>query len=123
VDFLPIAALQIECDRGKFAYQLMSEWHLEIGLGRSAHRLQKVSDPALTYDCAFRLGQTDIGLDAPVGRSGLSHASLVDGEGPFYAVEVPPSYVPPISESRSFANHCTRITFTYGGVPIDEDMH
>jgi hypothetical protein len=90
---------------------------------RSIRSRLQVSDPALTYDCVFRLGQTGIGLDAPVGRSGLSHASLVDGEGPFYAVEVQPSYVPPISESRSFANHCTRITFTYGGVPIDQDMH
>jgi hypothetical protein len=43
------------------------------------------------YDRAVRRGQTDIGLDAPIGRGGLPPASLVDGEGPFYAMEVQPS--------------------------------
>lgn len=45
------------------------------------------------YDSAVRLGQSDVKLDAPVGRGGLPPASLVDGEGPFYAMEVQPSYV------------------------------
>ncbi|KAJ5638148.1 hypothetical protein N7490_008027 [Penicillium lividum] len=58
------------------------------------------------YDQVVRLGNTSIGLDAPVGRGGPPPASLVDGEGPFYAMEVQPS-----------------ITFTYGGILIDKHGH
>lgn len=54
------------------------------------------------YDRAVRLGDADVVLDAPVGRGGTPPASLVEGEGPFYAMEVQPS-----------------ITFTYGGVAVD----
>jgi hypothetical protein len=43
------------------------------------------------YDRVVRQGQTDATLDAPVGRGGQPPASLVDGEGPFYAMEVQPS--------------------------------
>lgn len=43
------------------------------------------------YDQVVRLGKTNVGLDAPVGRGGPPPASLVDGEGPFYAMEVQPS--------------------------------
>jgi hypothetical protein len=39
-------------------------------------------------DRVVRRGQTDIGLDAPVGCGGPPRASLVDGEGPFFAMEV-----------------------------------
>ncbi|KAJ5945968.1 hypothetical protein N7454_002807 [Penicillium verhagenii] len=55
------------------------------------------------YDQAVRLGKTNVGLDAPVGRGGSPPVPLVDGEGPFYAMEVQPS-----------------ITFTYGGVAINK---
>ncbi|KAJ5557252.1 hypothetical protein N7494_001167 [Penicillium frequentans] len=58
------------------------------------------------YDQVVRLGKTNVGLDAPVGRGGPPPASLVDGEGPFYAMEVQPS-----------------ITFTYGGISIDKHGH
>ncbi|OGE56808.1 hypothetical protein PENARI_c002G09119 [Penicillium arizonense] len=58
------------------------------------------------YDRVVRQGQTDATLDAPVGRGGQPPASLVDGEGPFYAMEVQPS-----------------ITFTYGGISIDSQGH
>ena len=43
------------------------------------------------YDRAIRLGQQDITLDAPIGRGGPAPTSLVEGEGPFYAMEVQPS--------------------------------
>lgn len=75
------------------------------------------------YDRVVRLGQTDIALDAPVGRGGLPPASLVDAEGPFYAMEVQPSYVPPNSPKMIFTDWCTRITFTYGGISIDTRGH
>ncbi|KAJ5742807.1 uncharacterized protein N7511_011208 [Penicillium nucicola] len=58
------------------------------------------------YDQAMRLGQKHISLDAPVGRGGPPPAPLVDGNGPFYAIEVQPS-----------------ITFTYGGIAIDTQGH
>ncbi|KAL2802511.1 FAD binding domain-containing protein [Aspergillus granulosus] len=45
-------------------------------------------------------------LDAPVGRGGQPPSALVEGEGPFYAMEVQPS-----------------ITFTYGGIKIDQQGH
>ncbi|OQD79968.1 hypothetical protein PENANT_c041G07659 [Penicillium antarcticum] len=58
------------------------------------------------YDQVMRLGHKHISLDAPVGRGGPQPAPLVDGEGPFYAIEVQPS-----------------ITFTYGGIAIDTQGH
>ncbi|KAJ5699144.1 hypothetical protein N7462_001149 [Penicillium macrosclerotiorum] len=54
------------------------------------------------YDQFVRLGKRNLVLDAPTGQFGLSPAPLVEGEGPFYAMEVQPS-----------------ITFTYGGILID----
>ncbi|KAJ5657393.1 uncharacterized protein N7484_001042 [Penicillium longicatenatum] len=58
------------------------------------------------YDEVVRLGKTNVGLDAPVGRGGSPPVPLVEGEGPFYAMEVQPS-----------------ITFTYGGILIDKHGH
>ncbi|KAJ5213775.1 hypothetical protein N7449_000944 [Penicillium cf. viridicatum] len=58
------------------------------------------------YDRVVRLGDKGISLDAPIGRACLTPTPLVDGEGPFYAMEVQPS-----------------ITFTYGGVAIDAKGH
>ncbi|OJJ84462.1 FAD-dependent oxidoreductase [Aspergillus glaucus CBS 516.65] len=59
------------------------------------------------YDRVVRQkGGNGLGLDAPVGRGGLPPASLVEGDGPFYAIEVQPS-----------------ITFTYGGINIDKQGH
>ena len=43
------------------------------------------------YDQKVRLGQEDIILDAPTGRGGSKPSPLVDGDGPFYAMEVQPS--------------------------------
>jgi hypothetical protein len=43
------------------------------------------------YDLAIRLGDTDIPLDAAVGRGGPPPVPLVDGEGPFFVMEVQPS--------------------------------
>ncbi|KAL5357113.1 hypothetical protein BJX96DRAFT_181215 [Aspergillus floccosus] len=54
------------------------------------------------YDRAIRLGDKTAVLDAPVGQGGAPPAPLVDGDGPFFAMEVQPS-----------------ITFTYGGIAID----
>ncbi|CAG8113691.1 unnamed protein product [Penicillium olsonii] len=58
------------------------------------------------YDRVVRQGNTSIALDAPVGRGGPPPVPLVDGEGPFYAMEVQPS-----------------ITFTYGGIAINDKGH
>ncbi|RFU26077.1 hypothetical protein B7463_g10261, partial [Scytalidium lignicola] len=58
------------------------------------------------YDQAVRLGDLSTSLDAPVGRSGPVPVPLIDGEGPFYVMEVQPS-----------------ITFTYGGIAIDSKGH
>ncbi|KAE8380414.1 hypothetical protein BDV26DRAFT_302845 [Aspergillus bertholletiae] len=54
------------------------------------------------YDRVIRLGDKTSTLDAPVGKAGKPPVSLVEGEGPFFVMEVQPS-----------------ITFTYGGVLID----
>jgi hypothetical protein len=43
------------------------------------------------YDQVIRLGLKQIPMDAPVGRGGLPPTPLVDGQGPFYAIEVQPS--------------------------------
>lgn len=45
------------------------------------------------YDKVMRGGNTSISLDAPAGRTGTPPVPLVDGEGPFYAMEVQPSSV------------------------------
>ncbi|OQE84158.1 hypothetical protein PENNAL_c0027G08329 [Penicillium nalgiovense] len=58
------------------------------------------------YDRVVRLGDKSISLEAPIGRAGSPPTPLVDGEGPFYAMEVQPS-----------------ITFTYGGIAIDAKGH
>ncbi|KAL4755683.1 FAD-dependent oxidoreductase [Aspergillus foveolatus] len=58
------------------------------------------------YDRAIRLKEPGLGLDAPVGRGGAPPTALVEGEGPFHAIEVQPS-----------------ITFTYGGIKIDKQGH
>lgn len=43
------------------------------------------------YHKVVRHGQSNLGLEAPVGRVGTPPKPLVDGEGPFYAMEVQPS--------------------------------
>ncbi|KAJ5328879.1 hypothetical protein N7452_009269 [Penicillium brevicompactum] len=58
------------------------------------------------YDQVVRLVNKSITLDAPIGRGGPPSLPLVDGEGPFYVMEVQPS-----------------ITFTYGGIAIDQKGH
>lgn len=45
------------------------------------------------YDQVVRRGQRNLTLDAPVGRTGAPPMPLIEGEGPFYAMEVQPSYV------------------------------
>ncbi|CAK45446.1 hypothetical protein AnigIFM59636_002596 [Aspergillus niger] len=54
------------------------------------------------YDQAIRLGDSTVALDAPVGAGGNPPVPLVEGDGPFFCMEVQPS-----------------ITFTYGGIRID----
>ncbi|BCS21844.1 FAD-dependent oxidoreductase [Aspergillus puulaauensis] len=58
------------------------------------------------YDRVIRQKEPGLGLDAPVGRGGTPPTPLVEGEGPFHAIEVQPS-----------------ITFTYGGIRIDREGH
>lgn len=43
------------------------------------------------YDRVVRLGDRDLALDASIGGGGSVPAPLVEGEGPFYAMEVQPS--------------------------------
>ena len=45
------------------------------------------------YDRVVRLGDQKSALDAPVGKGGKAPAPLVDGKGPFFVMEVQPSYV------------------------------
>lgn len=45
------------------------------------------------YDKVVRLGEKSASLDAPAGRAGQPPMALVDGEGPFFVMEVQPSYV------------------------------
>jgi hypothetical protein len=47
------------------------------------------------YHRAISLGESDVALDAPVGRGGTPPDSLLDGEAEFFAMEVQPSWVPP----------------------------
>ncbi|KAJ5987921.1 hypothetical protein N7481_003131 [Penicillium waksmanii] len=56
------------------------------------------------YERVVRHKDAEQGLDAPVGP--VPPTPLVEGEGPFYAIEVQPS-----------------ITFTYGGIKIDKEGH
>jgi hypothetical protein len=73
------------------------------------------------YDQVVRHGQRNLGLDAPVGRAGAPPSPLVDGEGPFYVMEVQPSYVSNIHCLFEHPMSLTilSITFTYGGISID----
>lgn len=43
------------------------------------------------YHRSVGLSDNSIALDAPTGRGSSSPVPLVDGEGPFYAMEVQPS--------------------------------
>ena len=43
------------------------------------------------YDQSVRLGRQDVILDASTGKGGSRPSPLVDGDGPFYAMEVQPS--------------------------------
>jgi hypothetical protein len=46
------------------------------------------------YHRAVRLGDETAMMDAPVWKAGCPAAALVEGEGPFFAMEVQPSCVP-----------------------------
>jgi len=70
-----------------------------------------------------RQGGNGLGLDAPVGRGGLPPASLVEGDGPFYAMEVQPSYVNSCCLVLMDTDMISRITLTYGGINIDKQGH
>lgn len=43
------------------------------------------------YDRVIRQNEPGLALDAPVGRGGAPPTALVEGEGPFHAIEVQPS--------------------------------
>lgn len=43
------------------------------------------------YDQVVRLGDYSLELDAPTGRCGKPPPALVEGDGPFFAMEVQPS--------------------------------
>lgn len=43
------------------------------------------------YERVIRQREPGLGLDAPVGRGGTPPTALVEGEGPFHAIEVQPS--------------------------------
>lgn len=45
------------------------------------------------YDRIMRCGDKTPLLDSPVGKGGIPPAPLVEGKGPFFAMEVQPSYV------------------------------
>ncbi|KAK5049915.1 hypothetical protein LTR84_004034 [Exophiala bonariae] len=68
--------------------------------GAQTHRTIK------QYHQAVVRGEADISLAPQVGRGGTAPASLIGGQAPFFAMEVQPS-----------------ITFTYGGIRIDEKGH
>ncbi|KIX04600.1 uncharacterized protein Z518_05470 [Rhinocladiella mackenziei CBS 650.93] len=55
------------------------------------------------YHRAVALSDSEVRLDAPTGHGGSPPGPLVEGHGPFFAMEVQPS-----------------ITFSYGGIAIDE---
>ena len=75
------------------------------------------------YDQVVRRGNTGISLSAPAGRTGTPPVPLVDGEGPFFAMEVQPSSVPCLFTAKSRTNTNFSITFTYGGIAIDTRAH
>jgi hypothetical protein len=56
------------------------------------------------YDQVVRRGNTGISLNAQAGRSGTPPVPLVDGEGPFFAMEVQPSSVPSLSTAKPKTN-------------------
>ncbi|KAJ5414124.1 hypothetical protein N7509_000751 [Penicillium cosmopolitanum] len=75
--------------------QILAGWGVDsVGARRTITQYKKV----------VRDKDAGQGLDAPVGP--VPPAPLVEGEGPFYAIEVQPS-----------------ITFTYGGIKIDKEGH
>ncbi|KAJ0417679.1 FAD binding domain-containing protein [Aspergillus carlsbadensis] len=79
--------------------ELLEEWGVDgVGARRTI----------FDYDRVIRQKEPGLGLglDAPVGRGGAPPTALVEGEGPFHAMEVQPS-----------------ITFTYGGIRIDTQGH
>lgn len=43
------------------------------------------------YDRVIRQKEPGLGLDFPVGRGGAPPTALVEGDGPFHAIEVQPS--------------------------------
>lgn len=75
------------------------------------------------YDRVVRQRENGLALDVPVGRGGLPPASLVEGDGPFYAMEVQPSYVSSRCLVSMDTDMADRITFTYGGINIDKQGH
>lgn len=58
------------------------------------------------YHRNVALGDGSAALDYPVGSAGSPPASLLQGKGPYFAMEVQPS-----------------ITFTYGGIAINKEGH
>ncbi|KAI9925420.1 hypothetical protein ASPWEDRAFT_113575 [Aspergillus wentii DTO 134E9] len=58
------------------------------------------------YSRVIRQRDPSVSLDTPAGQHANAPDALVDGEGPFFAMEVQPS-----------------ITFTYGGISIDTRGH
>ena len=63
-------------------FGILGEWGVDPNQARKT--LQN-------YDHNVRLGQEDVILDAPTGKGGSRPSPLVDGDGPFYAMEVQPS--------------------------------
>ncbi|KAH6981514.1 FAD binding domain-containing protein [Ilyonectria destructans] len=77
--------------------QALGQWGVDVARARQ------------TIEQYYRhvgLGDRSVIIDAPVGRGGEPPEPLVEGDGPFYAMEVQPS-----------------ITFTYGGIEIDSVGH
>ena len=74
---------------------------LEIlrGWGVDATKTRRTIDD---YHRNVALGDRSVALDYLVGSTGAPPASLLEGKGPFFAMEVQPS-----------------ITFTYGGISMD----
>ncbi|KAL2793431.1 FAD binding domain-containing protein [Aspergillus keveii] len=80
--------------------ELLAGWGVDsVAASRTIHEYERVilqQEP----------GTSGLGLDAPVGRGGTPPSALIEGEGPFHAMEVQPS-----------------ITFTYGGIKVDKQGH
>ncbi|KAL3445831.1 FAD binding domain-containing protein [Aspergillus insuetus] len=82
--------------------KLLAEWGVDsVGARRTIHEYERVIRPRKQEP-----GTSGIGLDASVGRGGPPPSALIEGEGPFHAMEVQPS-----------------ITFTYGGIKINTRGH